>query len=363
MSFVHTVAASARELLVSGKLQTSAGAVATVLDQSALVGTLVGTDESAVVAQALSVLDGYGPLEPLIQDSNIEEIWANRPDEIFIATPDGVARLHVELSQDQLRTILLRMLRHSGRRIDRTLPFADAALPDGSRLHVVIPEVTSQHWSFNLRKFPSRLFTLADLVQRQSLTTAQADLLSGAVRAGQNILISGATHAGKTTMLCALLNELPATTRLVTCEETFEIRSNLVDWVAMQTRQPNLEGQGEIALRRLVKEALRMRPGCLVIGEVREAEALDLLIGMNSGLPGLCTIHANSAQAALTKLSTLPLLAGPNISSHFVQATINASINLVVQCSNNPQRGRWVSSICRVTQDAAGLPIAVEVVQ
>jgi pilus assembly protein CpaF len=213
----------------------------------------------------------------------------------------------------------------------------------------------------NIRKFPAGVTSLDQLVAWKSLTVSQAEYLREAVRSGQNMLIAGATHSGKTTLLCALLNELHRDTRLVSCEETFEIRADLPDWVAMQTRQPNLEGQGEIPLRRLVKEALRMRPSYLVIGEVREAESLDLLIGMNSGIPGLCTIHANSTQAALIKLCTLPLLAGPNISSDFVRATTVQAVNLVVQCSNTPERGRWISEIATVTAGIDGSPIATRV--
>jgi len=157
-------------------------------------------------------------------------------------------------------------------------------------------------------------------------------------------------------MLVALLNELSDTTRLITCEETFELRSNLPDWVAMQARQPNLEGHGEIPLRRLVKEALRMRPDRLVIGEVREAEALDLLVAMNSGVSGACTIHANSAAAAVTKLCTLPLLAGPNISADFVERTVADAVDVVVHCENTTESGRRIAEIALVSAGAAGTP-------
>lgn len=234
------------------------------------------------------------------------------------------------------------------------MPFADASLEDGSRLHVVIPDVTAADWAVNIRKFPAGIMTLSDLQARGSVSGKQVDYLRKAMLAGRNILISGATHSGKTTMLCALLNELNPATRLITCEETFEIRSNLLDKVALQTRTPNLEGGGEIPLRRLVKEALRMRPGCLVIGEVREAEALDMLIGMNSGIPSACTIHANSPQAAITKLSTLPLLAGPNISPNFVTQAILQAVDIVVQCEFTTEKERKVSAIAEVVAGPDG---------
>jgi pilus assembly protein CpaF len=360
MSILNGVSRSARELLVSGRSESPKSAVLNVLDRYAIAGERLES-ELEFQQSAINKLEGFGVLQPFIDDKAIEEIWINRPNQLFVAKSGGVEVIDVDLDSQELRTLILRMLRDSGRRLDRTMPFVDAALPDGSRLHVVIPEVTAAHWSVNIRKFPSGIITLDQLVQLGSLTTQKAEFLRNAVRAGQNILIAGATHSGKTTLLCALLNELNQDTRLVSCEETFEIRSNLADWVAMQTRQPNLEGQGEIPLRRLVKEALRMRPSYLVIGEVREAESLDLLIGMNSGIPGLCTIHANSTQAALIKLCTLPLLAGPNISSDFVRATTVQAIDLVVQCSNTAAQGRFISEIATVKESIDGKPLAQRV--
>ena len=182
----------------------------------------------------------------------------------------------------------------------------------------MIPDVTRQHWSVNIRKYVVRATTLDELVGLGTLTPHAAAFLHAAVRAGLNVLVSGGTQAGKTTMLNALAGAIPARERVITCEEVFELRLAARDWVAMQCRQPSLEGTGEIPLRRLVKEALRMRPSRLLVGEVREAEALDLLIALNAGVPAMCTIHANSAREALTKLCTLPLLAGENVSDRFV---------------------------------------------
>jgi len=170
------------------------------------------------------------------------------------------------------------MLRESGRRLDKSEPFVDATLANGARLHVVIPDVTAKHWAINIRKFPSSVLTLDDLVARDSLSSEMAKFLKQEFLNQTNILVSGATQAGKTTLLCALLDFGKNSERLVSVEETFEIRTNYLDHVAMQARQANLEGVGEITLRRLVRESLRMRPTRLVIGEVRQAEALDLLI-------------------------------------------------------------------------------------
>ncbi len=288
---------------------------------------------------------GFGTLQPLLDDSSIEEIWINSESKVFVARSGVSTRIPVTFTSGEIESLIERMLRPIGRRLDRSSPFVDAKLPDGSRLHVVIPDITRSSWSVNIRKFPDEVLTLSDLVQRGSLGSGQAAFLRDAMRAGSNILVSGATQAGKTTVLCALLSALDDSERVVTVEETFEIRANNPDWVAMQTRQANLEGKGEINLRRLIKEALRMRPSRLVVGEVREAESLDLLIALNSGLPGLCTIHANSAQGALEKLSTLPLLAGQNISWDFIKPTIANCIDLVVHCELKRDGSRVVSEI------------------
>ena len=291
---------------------------------------------------------GFGKLQPLIDDSSIEEIWINAPNQIFVARSGLSSRLDLSMSSAEVSGVVERMLRLTGRRLDRSSPFVDASLPDGSRLHVVIPEITRSHWSVNIRKFPRKTYSMDDLVRFGSATESQSEFLKRAIREKANLLVSGATQAGKTTFLSALLGALDSTERLISVEETFEIRAEISDWVALQTRQSNLEGVGEVTLRRLIKEALRMRPTRLVVGEVREAEALDLLIALNSGLPGLCTIHANSAEDAILKLSTLPLLSGQNIPADFVQPTIAACIDYVVHCQLDQQGRRSIAQIAEV---------------
>lgn len=294
-------------------------------------------------------LFGFGKLQPLLDDPEIEEIWINGPSQIFVARAGVASHLNLEIGAGELSALVERMLRPTGRRLDRSSPFVDASLPDGSRLHVVIPDITGLHWSVNIRKFPNRIISMADLVSMKAISLEAAEFLIEEVRAGANVLVSGATQAGKTTVLCALLNSIDFRERIITVEETFEIRADNPDWVAMQTRQTNLEGKGEVTLRRLIRESLRMRPSRLVVGEVREAEALDLLIALNSGLPGLCTIHANSSQDALLKIATLPLLAGNNISMEFINPTVAACIGFVVHCSLNAEGARTISEIRRVT--------------
>jgi len=236
-------------------------------------------------------LAGFGPLQRFLDDREIEEIWVNGPGRVFVAR-NGVSELTTTvLAPGEIRDLVERMLKPSGRRLDLSSPFVDALLPDGSRLHAVIPDITREHLSLNIRKFVVAANGIEDLVARGSVTAHAARFLEAAVVAGLNIIVAGGTQAGKTTLLNTLINSIPPRERIVTCEEVFELRPNLPDIVAMQTRQPNLEGQGEIRLRRLIKEALRMRPSRIIVGEVRQEESLDLLIALNSGLPDLtCTL-------------------------------------------------------------------------
>ncbi|MFM6973829.1 MAG: CpaF family protein [Agromyces sp.] len=302
-------------------------------------------DERGAAHDVLASLTGYGELQAVLDDPEVEEVWINRPDAIFVARNGVPQKLSLVLRNEDVRLIVERMLSQTGRRVDLSQPFVDASLPDGSRLHVVIPDITREYWSVNIRKFHARIKTLDALVNRKMLTHSAADFLAVSMLAGLNILVSGPTHAGKTTLLNALIAAGRPTDRIVTIEETFELASHSADTVAMQSRPANLEGAGEVSLRRLVKESLRMRPDRLVVGEVREAESLDLLIALNSGVPGLATIHANSARDALVKLCTLPLLAGRNIDSRFVIPTVAAVIDLVVHCRRDVEGHRTVSEI------------------
>lgn len=310
-------------------------------------------DEAAVARQALATLTGYGPLQPFLDDPAIEELWVNGPDAIFVAR-DGIAeRIPLAVPAAQLRDLVERMLQSTGRRVDLSSPFVDASLPDGSRLHVVIPDIT-RGWSINIRKFRRSIRSLRQLVELGSVPEHAAEFLRRSVLSGVNILVSGPTHSGKTTLLGALLAEADPADRIVTVEETFELELDAPDVVSMQCRQPSLEGTGEVTLRRLIKESLRMRPDRLVVGEVREAEALDLLIALNSGLPGMCSLHANSARDALVKLSTLPLLAGRNIDSGFVVPTVASTIDLVVHAGLEPGGRRRVVEILAPTGLVSG---------
>lgn len=302
----------------------------------------------------------FGPLYPFICDAQIEEIWINSPERIFIAKGGKSELTNLILTANEVRDLVDRTLMWSGRRLDLSHPFVDARLPDGSRLHVAIPEITAQHWAVNIRKHIAQSLSLRQLSDAGMLSTEIAELLIRAVSSGRNILISGGTQAGKTTLLNALASEIPFSHRVITIEEVFEIHPRLPDVVQMQSRSANLQGEGEITLRRLVKEALRMRPNRIIIGEVREAEALDLLIALNSGLPGMGTIHANSARDAVMKLQTLPLLAGSNISHSFIVPTVASAVDIVIQISMDSEGVRRVVEVIEVTGRIENLHIEME---
>lgn len=291
----------------------------------------------------------FGPLQELIDDSEVEEIWINSPSQVFVARSGQSELTNLILTKEVVQDLIERLLIWGGRRLDVSTPFVDARLPDGSRLHVAIPEVTASEWAINIRKHLGKGSNFEELVALGSISEDMAEFMKKAIDLGFNILVSGGTQAGKTTFLNALLGQVSPMERVITIEEVFELKPNLPDWIALQTRTANIEGEGEISLRRLIKESLRMRPSRIIVGEVREAEALDLLVALNAGLPGMATLHANSVRGAINKLQLLPLLAGENIAQKFITPTIAISIDLVIQCSIDAKGKRRVSEVSAVT--------------
>ncbi len=338
-----------------------AEAVVAAYEQRSLVSALPPiVDGDAIVQDVTDAVAGFGPLQRYLDDPAVEEIWINEPSRVFVARDGRTELTATILTEAEVRDLVERMLRSSGRRLDLSSPFVDAMLPDGSRLHVAIPDVTREHWAVNVRKHVVRAVDLDDLVELGTLTVPGAGFLRASVAAGLNILVSGGTQAGKTTLLNCLLAAVPARERVITAEEVFELKAPLPDIVALQTRQIGLEGTGQITLRHLVTEALRMRPNRIVVGEVRREEALDLLIALNSGVPGMGTVHANSAREAITKICTLPLLAGENIGSGFVVPTVAGSIDLVVHVATDQHGRRQVREIVAVPGRVEGHVVALE---
>jgi pilus assembly protein CpaF len=318
-------------------------------DDHSLTGAVqrVG-DREGVAAELVARVSGLGPLQRFLEDPTVEEVWINEPSRVFVARDGRHELTDVILDRGQVQELVERMLKSSGRRLDLSSPFVDAMLPDGHRLHVVLEGISRDFAAVNIRKFLLRAARLDDLVTLGSLTDQAARFLDAAVRAGLNLLVAGGTQAGKTTMLNCLAAAVPGGDRIVTAEEVFELRFAHPDTVSLQTRQVGLEGTGEVTLRDLVREALRMRPTRIVVGEVRAAECLDLLLALNSGLPGMATLHANSAREALVKMCTLPLLAGENVSAKFVVPTVASSLDLVVHLGIDAAGRRRVNEIVAV---------------
>ena len=308
-------------------------------------GEPVESDREAIAREVMHAVAGYGPLQRYFDDPFVEELWINAPGRVFVARQGRSELTPLVLTDREVRDLVERMLQASGRRLDLSNPFVDAMLSDGSRLHVAIPDITREHWAVNIRRFVMRARHVDDLVAAGTLTSQAARFLAAAVVSGLNIVVAGGTQAGKTTLLNSLLGCIPSGERIVSCEEVFELQCPHPDWVALQTRDASLEGVGEIPLRRLVREALRMRPTRLIVGEVRQAEALDLLVAMNSGMPSMATLHANSAREAVTKLCTLPLLAGQNIPGDFVVPTVAGCVDLVVHTATAADGVRRIREI------------------
>ena len=358
MGAVDTVEAEVRELVRRRGLDPIADRLAmrrlvdevvTDYDERALTSALAPLTDSRQAARSVyDAVAGFGPLQRHLDDPTVEEIWINEPGRVFIARHGRSELTTTILDEGQVRDLVEKMLKTTGRRIDMSSPFVDAMLPDGSRLHVVIPDITRRHWSVNIRKFVLSANSLDELVSLGTLTPQAARFLEAATVAGLNVIVAGGTQAGKTTLLNCLAAAIPGRERVITCEEVFELKIPLPDVVSMQTRQANLEGTGEIQLRRLVKEALRMRPDRIIVGEVRQEECLDLLIALNSGLPGMCSIHANSAREAIVKMCTLPLLAGENVGHNFVVPTVASCIDLVVHTAKDGTGHRRVREIVAV---------------
>ena len=330
-------------------------------NQRSLTGAVVPVaDEAGVVDELVARVAGFGPLQRYLDDPEVEEIWINDPSRVFVARAGRHELTSTILDRGQVAELVERMLKSSGRRIDLSQPFVDAMLPDGHRLHVVLEGIARGFSAVNIRKFVVRASRLQDLVALGSLTDQAARFLDASVKAGLNIVVAGGTQAGKTTFLNCLAASIPGEDRVISAEEVYELRFSHPDWVALQTRQLGLEGTGEVRLRDLVKEALRMRPSRIIVGEVRAEECLDLLLALNAGLPGMASLHANSAREALVKMCTLPLLAGENIGARFVVPTVAASVDIVVHLGMDRHGVRRVNEVVAVPGRAENDTIETE---
>lgn len=299
---------------------------------------------------------GLGPLERLLADPTISEIMVNRHDEVFIETAGKLQRSTTVFSSEQaVLSVIERIVAPLGRRVDESSPMVDARLRDGSRVNAVIPPVALRGASLTIRKFPLQRPSMNDLVGIGALDNAMCDFLLACVQHKKNLIVSGGTGSGKTTLLNILSNAIPAGERIVTIEDAAELRLNHAHLVALESRPANLEGRGKIEIRDLVRNALRMRPDRIIIGECRGGEAFDMLAAMNTGHEGsLTTLHANSPRDALARLETMILMAGMDLPLLAVREHIASSINIIVQQMRLSTGRRLLTSIVEVTGMESG---------
>jgi pilus assembly protein CpaF len=294
---------------------------------------------------------GLGPLEKLLKDESVSEIMVIEPHCIFVERKGRLEKTNLTFTSEKaVRTVIDRIIAPLGRRIDELSPMVDARLPDGSRVNAVVPPLAIRGSCITIRKFSKIPLTMMDLIRFGSLTKQMAEMLENAVASRANIIISGGTGSGKTTLLGVLSNAIPEGERIVTIEDAAELRLGQSHVVSLESRPANAEGTGAVTIRDLVKNALRMRPDRIVVGECRSGEALDMLQAMNTGHDGsLTTLHANSPKEAVSRLETLCLMAGVSLPSRAIREQIAAAVNLVVQQTRMADGARRITGVSEVT--------------
>jgi pilus assembly protein CpaF len=321
----------------------------TVLAQEAM--PLSAAERERLVNDVQHELFGLGPLEPLLKDPTISDILVNSHDTIYIERRGRIEATNVRFKDDEhLMRVIERIVSSVGRRIDESSPMVDARLQDGSRVNAIIPPLSIDGPVLSIRRFGADPLRMAALIENKALTKDIADMLQMVVNARLNILISGGTGAGKTTLLNALSAYIPENERIVTIEDSAELQLQQPHVVRLETRPPNIEGKGEVTQRDLVRNALRMRPDRIVIGEVRGGEAIDMLQAMNTGHDGsLTTIHANTPRDALARLETMIQMTGMRLSDRAMRQQVASALNLVVQVARLSDGSRRVTSISEIT--------------
>ncbi|MCF6411550.1 CpaF family protein [Pseudalkalibacillus salsuginis] len=306
-----------------------------------------------IISQIINESVGYGPLEALLQDDSITEIMVNGPREVYIERGGKLERTDIRFKDNQhIRHIIDRIIAPLGRRIDESSPMVDARLLDGSRVNAVIPPITLDGPSISIRKFNKTPFTMEDLMEFGSFTERMGEFLAAAVQAKLNILVSGGTGSGKTTLLNVLSDSIPRGERIVTIEDMAELRFTYDNLVRMEARPENMEGKGEVTIRQLVKNALRMRPDRIIVGEVRSSEAIDMLQAMNTGHEGsLTTVHANSPKDALGRLEAMVIMSGLPLTVDVIRGYFVGALDLIVQTSRQTDGKRKIVSIAEIFEE------------
>jgi pilus assembly protein CpaF len=308
-------------------------------------------ERNAVVESVMDELVGLGPLEPLLKDPTVSDVLVNGCERVFVERAGKLVPVDVRFRDDRhLTHTIQRIVARIGRRIDESSPMVDARLPDGSRVNAVIPPLAIDGPALSIRRFGSRPLSAQDLVRNGAISPEMLDYLYSAVRARRTILITGGTGAGKTTLLNALSSFIPTDERIITVEDAAELRLDQPHVVRLESRPQNLEGKGEVSIRDLVRNALRMRPDRIVVGEVRGAEVLDMLQAMNTGHEGsLSTIHANNTRDAVSRLTTMLGMAGTAFTEETMKTLIARAIHVVVHVARLQDGKRRVTGISEIT--------------
>ncbi len=311
---------------------------------------LYGEKREQVIQRVVDEAVDLGPLEPLLRDPTVSEVMVNAPDEVFYER-DGVileSDVHFHDAEHVLR-IVDRILAPLGRRVDESSPFVDARLPDGSRVNVIIPPLIPRSPTVTIRKFRPDRYTAEDLIANETITQQLAEFFEACVRLKLNIVISGGSGTGKTTLLNALSAFIPNTERIITIEDPVELNLQQRHVIAAEARPPNIEGRNEVTQRDLFRNALRMRPDRIIVGEVRGAEAFDMLQAMNTGHAGsLTTVHANSPRDALSRIENMVLLSGLDLPVRAIREQLAAALHLVIHVSRFPDGRRRVTCVSEV---------------
>jgi len=311
---------------------------------------LTASQRQQTYQAVLAELRGYGPLQELLEDETVSEIMVNGPRNIYVERHGKVERSPKVFYNDaHVMRIIEKIISPLGRRLDESVPMVDARLPDGSRVNIIIPPVVLCGPTITIRKFAAEAYTAQDLVNFGTMTEEMCQFLRACVEAHLNILVSGGTSSGKTTTLNVLSSFIPHNERIVTIEDAAELQLQQEHVVPLESRPPNIEGRGEITIRQLVRNALRMRPDRIVVGECRGGEALDMLQAMNTGHDGsLTTIHANGPRDSLSRLETLVLMAGTELPSRAIREQISAALDLIIHQARFTDGSRKVTHITEV---------------
>jgi len=307
-------------------------------------------DRDRLTSEIADDILGHGPLERLLADDSITEIMVNGPFDVWVERQGRLFETTVRFTDEShLRRIINKMVAQIGRRIDESSPMVDARLPDGSRVNALIPPLSLGGPLVTIRKFSKRRLDLNDLVRLGTLNTETVEFLQRCILAKLNILISGGTGSGKTTLLNALSTSIPDADRIITIEDAAELRLNQRHVLRLEARPKNIEGEGEIGIRELVRNSLRMRPDRIIVGEVRGAESLDMLQAMNTGHDGsLCTVHANTPRDALSRIETMVLMAGFELPVRAIRQQVASALDLIVHLERLEDGSRKVTAITEV---------------